>query len=301
MMAAGNLLEWLKQGRTVLGDGAMGTMLYAAGLPSGTAPEVWNVDEPAKVAAVYRGYLDAGAKIIETNTFGANGARLRANGVEGRTFELNRAAALLAREAVGAGESLVAGSVGPTGELMEPVGPLTEAEAQAIFIEQVRGLVDGGVDIIVIETMSDLSEVKAALNGVRQVAPEMVVAATMTFDKRARTMMGVTPRQAIETINGWGVRIIGANCGTGPNEIAAVMEQMAAVRPSGVYLMAQSNAGLPILVDGGLRFDGTPAMMAEYALRMRQLGVQIIGGCCGSTPAHIAAMHAALTQMEAIS
>jgi 5-methyltetrahydrofolate--homocysteine methyltransferase len=294
MMSQPQLLAWLAEGRVLLGDGAMGTMLQQAGLTDGGAPELWNVTAPDKVRAIYQAYLDAGANLIETNTFGGTAARLKLHNLQDRVIELNRAGAALAKEVAAPMGALVAGSIGPTGELIEPVGPLTMAEAAAIFAEQVQGLVEGGVDLVVIETMSHLNEVAAAVKGVRQVDPDLLIVTTLSFDTNFHTMMGVSPKEAVETISGWGVRVIGANCGNGPSEIETVMTQMAQYRPAGVYLMAQSNAGMPQYLNGAISYDGTPAIMADFALRLRNLGVNIIGACCGSTPAHVAAMGQAL-------
>ena len=288
------LLDWLRQGRQVLEDGAMGTMLQAAGLPPGASPELWNVEQPDKVQAVHRGYVDAGSMIIGTNTFGGNRVRLEGHGLADRMAELNRAGARLARAVAPAGAVLVAGSVGPTGQMMEPLGPLSADAATALFAQQVEALLEGGVDFILIETMSDLAEVQAAIQGARQVNANVLIAATLTFDRNGRTMMGVRPQQALEALHEQGIPIMGANCGNGPQEIEAVMEQLAARRPEGVYLMAQSNAGLPHDVEGKLIYDGTPAVMAAYAQRAHALGVNVIGACCGSTPVHIAAMRTAL-------
>lgn len=293
-MAQHTLLDWLSQGRVVVGDGAMGTMLQQAGLTDGGAPELWNVNAPEKVRAIYQAYVDAGSNIIETNTFGGTAARLKMHNLQDRVVELNQAGAALAKEVAAPLGALVAGSIGPTGELIEPVGPLTMTEAAALFAEQTKGLVAGGVDLVVIETMSHLNEVQAAVNGVRSVAPDLLIVATLSFDTNFHTMMGVSPKEAVETIAGWGVQVIGANCGNGPEEIATVMTQMAQYRPDGVYLMAQSNAGLPQYVNGAIAYDGTPEIMADFALRLRNLGVNIIGACCGSTPEHVAAMAQAL-------
>ncbi|MEZ4868471.1 MAG: betaine--homocysteine S-methyltransferase [Caldilineaceae bacterium] len=297
-MSKPTLLQWLEEGRIIVGDGAMGTMLQNAGLTDGGAPELWNVTQPDKVRAIYQSYLDAGANMIETNTFGGTAARLKLHNLQDRVVELNRAGAHLAKEVAAPRGALVAGSVGPSGELIEPVGPLSMADAAAMFAEQVQGLVEGGVDLIVIETMSHLNEVEAAVKGARQAAPDLLIVTTLSFDTNFHTMMGVSPKEAVETISSWGVQIIGANCGNGPAEIETVMTQMAQYRPAGVYLMAQSNAGLPQYVDGAIRYDGTPEIMADFALRLRNLGVNIIGACCGSTPAHIAAMAAALDQAK---
>lgn len=297
-MAGQELLQRLARGEIVLGDGAMGTMLQAAGLVGGGASELWNVERPERVRAVHAAYIAAGSQIVETNSFGGTLARLRPHDLGERVFELNRAAAVLAREAAAGTQALVAGSIGPTGDLLEPLGTLRAAEAQAMFAGQARGLVEGGVDMVLIETMSDLTEVEAAILGVRAVAPDLLIATTLSFDTKGRTMMGVRPRQALETLHGWGIRLIGANCGNGPAEIEAVMTEMAQHRPAGVYLIAQSNAGLPRDVEGKTVFDGTPEVMATYALAMRNLGINVIGACCGSTPAHIAAMAEALARAQ---
>ncbi len=292
------LLTWLAEGRVLLGDGAMGTMLQQAGLTDGGAPELWNVTQPAKVRGVYQAYVDAGANLIETNTFGGTSARLKLHHLQDRVVELNRAGVQLAKEVAAPAGVLVAGSIGPSGELIEPVGPLSMVDAEAMFAEQTQGLVEGGVDLIVIETMSHLNEVEAAVKGAQRAAPDVPIVVTLSFDTNFHTMMGVSPKEAVATISSWGVQIIGANCGNGPAEIETVMTQMAQHRPDGVYLMAQSNAGMPQYVNGKIQYDGTPAIMADNALRLRNLGVNIIGACCGSTPAHIAAMRAALDQAK---
>lgn len=288
------LFQWLDAGRILMFDGAMGTMLQASGLTDGGAPELWNVTQPEKIKAIYRGYALAGANVITTNTFGGTAARLKLHKVQDRAIELNRAGAQLAREVAAETGAFVAGDIGPTGELIEPVGPLAMEDAQALFAEQCRGLVEGGVDFFLIETMSHLNEVEAAFRAAQQVAPELPVVATLSFDTNFHTMMGVSPRQAVETMSTWGIRVIGANCGNGPSEIETVMTQMARYRPDGIYLMAQSNAGLPKFDEGHIHYDGTPEVMADLAVRLRALGINVIGACCGSTPTHIAAMHAAL-------
>jgi 5-methyltetrahydrofolate--homocysteine methyltransferase len=273
-------------------------MLQLAGLTDGGAPELWNVEHPDKVQAVYRGYFAAGSALVETNTFGGNVARLKFHQIGDRVREVNVAGARLARVAADEVGGLVAGSVGPTGELIEPVGPLRMADAEAYFAEQIAALAEGGVDLLVIETMSHLNEVHAAVRAAQRVAPEIPLAATLSFDTSYHTMMGVSPKEAVRTISEWGVRIIGANCGTGPVEMAVVMTEMAQYRPPGVFLYAQSNAGLPYYDAGKIAYDGTPEVMAQYALTMRNLGVDIIGACCGSTPAHIEAMRLALEAVQ---
>jgi 5-methyltetrahydrofolate--homocysteine methyltransferase len=293
-MPNNKLLTWLQDGELVVGDGAMGTMLQSAGLTDGGAPELWNVERPEAIRGIHRAYAEAGAQIVTTNTFGGTSARLKLHNLQDRVYELNRAGAELAREAADEFDALVAGDIGPSGELIEPVGPLSMEEAIAMFAQQARGLIDGGADFILIETMSHLNEVEAAIKGVRAVDQDIPIAATMSFDTNFHTMMGVSPREAVEAIAGWGVQVIGANCGNGPAEIETVMTQMAQYRPEGVFLIAQSNAGMPQYVAGKIQYDGTPAVMADNALVSRNLGINVIGACCGSTPTHIAAMRAAL-------
>jgi len=283
------LSELLERRKVVLGDGAMGTMLHQAGLTVG-APEQWNVKRPEVVLGIHQAYIEAGSDFISTNTFGGTRNRLKLDELQDRVAELNEAGARLAREA--AGERLVAGSVGPTGELMEPLGALTMDGARESFAEQARALKAGGIDFALIETMSALEEVQAAVEAVQGANLPAVV--TMSFDTNFRTMMGVKPVTALATIAGWGVRVIGANCGNGPAEIERVMTEMSGARPAGVALMAKSNAGMPRWKDDRITYGGTPDVMADYARHVAALGVRIIGGCCGSTPEHIVAMRKAI-------
>ena len=290
------LIAFLNERPFILGDGAMGTMLQAAGLTTGGAPEEWNVSRPDVVRGIYQAYVDAGSQVIETNSFGGTRYRLGRDNLQDRVRELNLAAARLARAVADAADHpvLVAGSVGPTGEILFPLGALTAEDARAAFAEQAAALAEGGVDFFLIETMSALEEVQAAIEGIRSVT-DLPIAVTMTFDTRGRTMMGVKPGQALQALYDWGIRVMGANCGNGPAETEQVIAQMAAVKPADVYLIAQSNAGLPKYVDRKIHYDGTPEVMAAYALKMRELGVSYIGACCGSTPAHIRAMGEALS------
>jgi 5-methyltetrahydrofolate--homocysteine methyltransferase len=284
-------LDRLAAGEIILGDGAMGTILQAAGLEGRHAPEEWNLTHPEKVLAVHRGYITAGSEMILTNSFGANRFRLAKYGLEEKVYEFNHRAAELAREA---GDVLVAGSMGPTGEFFPPLGTLTFEEAREAFAEQAKGLADGGADLLITETMADLKEVEAAINGARE-STDLPLVCTMTFDTRLHTIMGVSPKKAAETLNSWGVEAVGANCGTGPQEVEKVMEKMKEASPEAV-LVAQPNAGLPRLVQGRTQYDAAPEVMAHYALRFAELGVRIIGACCGSTPHHIAAMAQALAK-----
>ncbi len=279
----------------ILADGAMGTMLFEAGLQFGDPPEVWNLTQPDIVRRVHRGYLDAGARILLTNTFGGNRFRLSLHRLEDRVAELNRTAAILLRaeaEAAG-GDALVAGDIGPSGLILSPLGTLDFDEAVTGFAEQAAALVAGGVDVIWIETMSDLGEVRAALEGVRRASAEIPIIATMTFDTRGHTMMGVSPEQAVRALADWGADAIGGNCGNGPEELLPVIERMHAVAPEAV-LVAKSNVGIPELIDGRAVYRASPETMAARALEMRNAGATIIGGCCGSTPEHLRTMAAAL-------
>jgi 5-methyltetrahydrofolate--homocysteine methyltransferase len=286
--------------RPVLSDGAIGTQLQAAGLMPGASPEIWNVERVQAMRVVHSSYAAAGAHLLTTNTFGGTRPRLALHHLEHRVFELNEAGARIAREVADAHEGvLVLGSMGPTGELLEPLGTLTQDDATKLFAEQAEGLAAGGADIILAETFSDLGEVRAAVEGAHRGAPGVPVAVTMTYDLKGHTMMGVSPSQGLREVAEMGVELIGANCGSGPAEIEAVMEVMSAERPDGVLLIAQSNAGLPEMIGDEFHYGGTPEVMAAYALRMWELGVDVIGSCCGSTPAHTAAMKAALTDSAA--
>jgi 5-methyltetrahydrofolate--homocysteine methyltransferase len=283
----------LAGGGTILADGAMGTSLFAEGLQFGDPPEVWNLSHPEVVRRIHRSYLDAGSQILMTNTFGGNRLRLGLHGLERRVAELNRTAAILLRSEVdvAGGTALVAGDIGPTGAIMVPVGTLEEAEAIDVFAEQAAALVAGGVDLIWIETMSDLGEIRAAIAGVRQVAPEIPLVTTMTFDTRGRTMMGVTPEDAVRTLWALGADAVGGNCGNGPDELIPVMTKMHAAVPEAV-LVAKSNAGMPELIDMRAVYRSMPSAFAEQVLAMRDAGATIVGGCCGTTAAHLAAISA---------
>jgi 5-methyltetrahydrofolate--homocysteine methyltransferase len=290
----------LDRGGHALADGAMGTMLFDQGLESGGSPELWNVENPDRVAAVHRGYLEAGANLILTNTFGGNRFRLALHGLEGRVEEFNRAGVRLARQAalILGDQAVVAGDIGPSGGILEPLGDLAYAAAVDGFAEQARPLIEGGVDVVWIETMSDLEEVHAAIDGVRRVSPTVPLLTTMTFDTRGHTMMGVTPEQAVEALHGWGAAAVGGNCGNGPDEILEVIEKMKRHSPD-VRLVAKANAGIPAWKDGRAAYGAGPEEMAAYATAVAERGAWLIGACCGSTPAHLQAMATALGERVA--
>jgi len=284
--------ELLAQPGVILADGAMGTMLMANGLAFGNSPELWNVDEPQRVGEVHAAYLQAGARILLTNTFGGNRFRLQLHNLQERAAELNRAAARLAREAAG-GTALVAGDIGPSGGILAPLGELEPEAAVAGFAEQAAALVEGGVDVIWLETMSSLEEMRAAIDGVRRASAGIPIITTMTFDTRGRTMMGVTPERAAQTLSGWGAVAVGGNCGNGPDEILEVVAKMRATAPAAT-LVAKANAGVPHLAAGRPVYGAGPDDMARYAIAAVEAGARVIGACCGSTPDHLRAMRDAL-------
>src|SRR5439155_25086531 len=229
----GAIAELLGDDRPVVGDGAIGTMLQAAGLMPGASPEVWNVEHPDRMQVIHSAYADAGARLLTTNTFGGTRPRLALHGQEARVHELNAAGARLAREVADGCGAYVLGSMGPTGDLMEPLGVMTHDECAELYAEQAAGLAAGGAHILLAETFSDLGEVRAAVDGARRGAPGLPVAVTMTFDLKGHTMMGVSPLQALEGIAELGVELIGGNCGSGPEEIETVRMVMTANGPEG--------------------------------------------------------------------
>ncbi len=298
-MTAHRLRAMVEGSDTVLADGAMGTMLFEAGLVFGDPPELWNLERSEVVSSIQRAYVQAGAQLLLTNTFGGSRFRLRQHGLHERVHELNRAgAANLRTEIEKAGSNaLVAGDVGPSGEIMAPLGELEFEDAVAGFTEQCGGLVAGGVDFIWIETMSAVEELRAAVSGVRKADAEIPIIATMSFDTHGHTMMGVSPEDAVRTMVDLGVFAAGGNCGSGTTEMLQVVERMHAAAPDTV-LVAKSNAGVPELEDGKAVYRADPDVMAEFALAARARGARIIGGCCGTRPEHIRAMAAALQSQQ---
>ncbi len=283
--------EFLSKKRVVVTDGATGTMLQKAGLPAGAPSELWVLENPDGIRNLHRGYLEAGSDAILTDTFGGTRIKLDNNRLGEKVVEINRRAAQLAKEMAG-DKALVFGDIGPTGKILEPLGPLTYAEAVNSFAEQAQALAEGGVDAFVVETMSDLNEAKAAIEGVRQVS-DLFLVATMSFDTRGRTMMGVKPGLAARELLALGVNVIGANCGRTLEETLTAIKEMRQTAAE-VVLWAKPNAGLPHMEGGDTVYDVTPEVMAEYALKFDAEGVRFFGGCCGSTPAHITAAAQAL-------
>jgi 5-methyltetrahydrofolate--homocysteine methyltransferase len=284
------------QGGYVVTDGAMGTVLFASGLDHGDPPELWNIKFPDRVAAVHNAYIEAGAQVLLTNTFGGSRHRLALHNAQDQVKEANHAAAIILREVVDHSgmDLIVAGDIGPSGEVLEPYGELPFQDAKEAFSEQAAALISGGVDLIWIETMSDLEEVRAAVEGTRAISDDIPIVTTMTFDTHGRTMMGVTPEHAFETLSSHDVVALGGNCGNGPEEIIEVITKMSSVN-NGVPLVAKANAGIPELVKGKAVYRASPETMADYAIKSYEAGARIIGGCCGSTPEHITAISEALT------
>ncbi|WP_120635365.1 betaine--homocysteine S-methyltransferase [Ruegeria sp. EL01] len=289
------LSKLLDTADSILADGATGTNLFNMGLQSGDAPELWNVDAPDKIRSLYKGSVDAGSDLFLTNTFGGTSARLKLHDAQNRVAELNRAGAELGRDiADKAGRPVVvAGSVGPTGEIMQPVGSLSHAEAVEMFHEQAEALKDGGVDVLWVETISAPEEFRAAAEAFA--LADMPWCGTMSFDTAGRTMMGVTSADLallVETLPNPPIAF-GANCGTGASDILRTVLGFAAQgteRP----LISKGNAGIPKYVDGHIHYDGTPELMGQYAAMARDSGAKIIGGCCGTMPAHLEKMREAL-------
>ena len=278
----------------VLVDGGMGTLLQDMGLDDGGSGELWNLDRPDAVRDAHRAYAEAGARVLTTHTFGGTRPRLEIPGLADRVHEVNEAGARLARKEADRVGALVAGDLGPTGELMAPLGTLEPADVQELFAAQLRGLVAGGIDLVLIETMSDAAEAEAALAAAREVAPELPVVVTFSFDTNLHTMMGLDPAEAVRRLAAAGADAVGANCGRGPEEMTQIAAAMVAARPDGLLLIAQSNAGLPQVVGDHFEYDATPADMAAHAVALRDAGIDLVGACCGSTPAHLAAMSDAL-------
>ncbi len=293
------LAAMLSERPVLLADGAMGTSLFELGLANGAAGELWNVDHPDRVISVHQGFVDAGSDIILTNSFGGNRCRLAFHDAADRVLEINSAAAGLAcKVARSAGRPMiVAGSMGPTGEVLEPLGSFSQAEAEAAFAEQAAALKEGGVDVAWIETMFSEEELTAAVRAVESVG--LPYAVTMTFDSSGRTMMGIKPEDALAMSKrkGWKPTAFGANCGIGPAQLLdSVIGLARAADPSDV-IVAKGNCGTPSMgADMLPHYNGTPEIMADYACLARDAGARIIGGCCGTTPAHIEAMRLALAE-----
>jgi methionine synthase I (cobalamin-dependent) len=285
-------LERLHAGEILVADGATATNYQQMGMAIGVAPEEWVFDEPDKVRGLHAAFIDAGADIILTDTFGGTSLRLRESRYAGHATELNRRAAELARQASAARDGvLVAGSMGPTGMLMEPLGELTPAAAAEAYREQAAALEEGGVDLLLLETFFALDEALAAIEGIRR-ASALPLAVTFSFDRGTRTMMGLSPTRMVEAIAPLGVAAIGANCGRSLADMERVVNELAGVK-SGIPLWIKPNAGLPRMVGDVAHYETGPEEMADYATRFVRAGARVVGGCCGTSPEHTRCMIAA--------
>ncbi len=304
------LSELLAERDWLLGDGATGTNLFNMGLEAGEPPEVWNETHPDCIRALYDGSINAGSDMFLTNSFGGNYSRLKLHDRQDDVFTLNRIAAEIGREAADASgrKIVVAGSVGPTGEILEPVGTLSFNDAVDMFQEQARGLLAGGVDVLWVETISAPEEFRAAAKAFENLDAPWV--GTMSFDTAGRSMMGVTATDLVALVESLPNQPIafGANCGVGASDLLRTLIGFGKANPK-LPVIAKGNAGIPKYVHGHIHYDGTPELMGEYALLARDAGARIIGGCCGTKPEHLVAMKAALESrpkgdtptMEAIS
>lgn len=289
------LTELLAEREWLLADGATGTILFNMGLQAGDAPEIWNDIHPDRIATLYQGAVDAGSDLFLTNSFGGNASRLKLHDAQGRVRELNRIAAEIGREVVDKSgrKVVVAGSMGPTGEIMVPMGTLTFDNAVEMFHEQAEGLKEGGADVLWAETISAPEEYRAASQGAFLAG--MPWCGTMSFDTAGRTMMGVTSNDFVAQVAKLEHQPLafGANCGVGASDLMRTVLGFTEQNPS-LPVIAKGNAGIPKYVSGHIHYDGTPELMAEYAVLARDAGARIIGGCCGTTPEHLVAMRAAL-------
>lgn len=289
------LLERIADGQVLFCDGGMGTMLQARGLQPGECPELWCISHPDRVQEVHRLYREAGSDIVECNSFGGTCYKLRHYGLDARVAQINRAAAAIAR-AVAGDAQFVLGSAGPTGEFMEPYGEETEDAFYTAYREQMVALEAGGADAVVVETMTGIEEASVAVRAARD-NTRLTVMASFTFDPRAdggyATMMGVTPEAFAEALSAAGAHVLGTNCGTGIDHMIEVVKRIRAAAPS-MPIVAMPNAGMPVLEGGATVFKETPEQMAAKVPRLVAAGANIIGGCCGTRPEHIAAMRAAI-------
>lgn len=285
-------LEHLSTGRTLVADGATGTNLQKAGLGGGMHAEDWVLDHPDRILELEKAFVAAGSDIILTCTFGATGPRLKGARHCDEAAAINRRAAQLACEAAAGRDVLVAGSMGPLGQLLKPYGPLTVEEARTAFTEQAQALAEGGVDLLLIETHFAFDEATTAFEAARAVT-DLPIVVSFSYDRGTRTMMGAKPAEVVKTYKTMGAAMVGANCGTTLENMATIIAEYAAAAPD-FPLWAKPNAGMPRLENGQTLYDVTPDEMAAFARKYRDLGARVVGGCCGSTPEHVQAMALAL-------
>ena len=293
-----NLFKILDEKQYILADGATGTNLFAMGLETGNPPEPWNIDHKDRIRALHQGFVDAGSDLILTNSFGGNSFRLKLHNLESQVFELNQTAAMIAREVADeAGRTVVvAGAIGPTGEMIEPHGLMTAKQATDAFKIQAEGLVEGGVDVLWLETMYSIEELEAAIEAVKEF--DIPVCATMSFDTAGKTMMGVTPAELAKRSQGFGLFGVGGNCGVGAPDLLAAIIDINRNMTDDTIIIAKANCGIPEFHDGAIVYSGTEELMAEYVHLALNSGARIVGGCCGTSFKHIRAMRKAMDKHE---
>ncbi len=286
--------ERLAEGRVLIADGATGTNYQEMGLPIGTAPEEWLFEAPEQVVELHRAFVDAGADLILTDTFGATPLRLQHTSLAGRVRDVNVRAVELAREAAG-DRALVAGSMGPTGHLFEPLGPLTRAECIDNYADQAAALAEGGADLLVLETFFALDEGLAAIEGTRR-SSDLPLVVSFSFDQGTRTMMGLSPANVVEAVLPLGIAAVGANCGKSLENADIVVAELLDLAGD-LPVWAKPNAGVPKIVGDAVVYEAGPTMLAAHARRYAELGARVVGGCCGSTPEHVAAVVQAVASL----
>ena len=291
-----NFLKILEEKSHILADGATGTNLFAMGLETGDPPEPWNVDHKDRIRALHQGFVDAGSDLFLTNSFGGTSFRLKLHSLEKRVFELNKAAGLIAREVADQADRriIVAGSMGPTGEMIEPHGLMTPKEAADAFKAQAEGLAEGGVDVLWLETMYAMEELEAAMEAVKDIG--LPVCATMSFDTAGKTMMGITPSNLAKRSKDLNLSGFGANCGIGAPDLLATINDISKNVDPGTVVISKANCGIPEFVDGNIMYSGTEELMSQYVQIAMNSGAKIIGGCCGTSFDHVRAMRKAMDQ-----
>ncbi len=298
-MANSNFLTRLAKGEVLISDGATGTNLQRMGLPTGAAAELWVLENPPAVRSLHQAFIDAGADILLTCTFGGTRLRLAASGLADQMEVINREAVAIAREAVGERNILIAGSIGPTGHMLAPLGMTTPEEAEADFAAQAALLCAGGVDLIVIETQFDLNEASAAIRGVRAVDSKIPLVCSFSYDRGTRTMMGVKPQGMADAISPLGVDVLGINCGRGLAENLEALKQLRQVTDQPIWF--KPNAGMPEMdEDGKPTYSVGPKEMGALVTAWMEAGAQIVGGCCGTSPAHLAEIAAAVQTLTIV-
>jgi 5-methyltetrahydrofolate--homocysteine methyltransferase len=293
-----NFIKILAEKSHILADGATGTNLFEMGLETGDPPEPWNVNHVDRIRALHQGFVDAGSDLFLTNSFGGTSFRLKLHKFENQVFELNKAAAIIGREVADSTERLVivAGSMGPTGEMIEPHGLMTPQEATAAFKAQAEGLVEGGVDVLWLETMYAIEELEAAVDAIKDFG--LPICATMSFDTAGKTMMGITPANLAKRSQELGLIGFGANCGVGAPDLLATITDISRHVSDGTNVISKANCGIPEYREGKIVYTGTKELMAQYVHLALNSGAKIVGGCCGTSFEHIRAMRKAMDEHQ---